>query len=88
MSDRKIENTVVTERNTMRCRMCGDELPVPLGDSEWFLGVMRLFIRCHRGCREGSVGQRTYFQAAWTPLADEPDLPAAGGRVLPRQNCR
>jgi hypothetical protein len=33
----------------MRCLVCGDEVPMPLGVIDWVAGVAKIFARCHEG---------------------------------------
>ena len=45
---------------TIRCTICGDEVPMPLGDIPWLCGVLAAFMASHTS--EPHTGKRTYFQ--------------------------
>lgn len=46
---RRQDNTVVdANTQTMRCNVCGDEVPLPLGDVGWFVAVIQAFAKAHR----------------------------------------
>ena len=45
---------------TVRCKICGDEIPIPLGDISWVCGVLGAFTGSHPGVPH--EGKRTYFQ--------------------------
>ena len=36
-----------TKTQTMRCTICGDEMPYPVGISEWFANVADAFMKAH-----------------------------------------
>jgi len=42
----------------LRCLVCGEEVPMPMGMVRWFAGVCRAFELAHRGCdgRKGKTG--------------------------------
>ena len=46
-------------RHTLRCDICADEIPFPLGDVAWVLAITRAFADAHRGRRH--QGGRTAF---------------------------
>lgn len=59
-SERRQDNTVVdATTQTMRCNVCGDEIPMPLGDVDWVCAVMRAFTKAHRG--NTHPGRRTWL---------------------------
>ena len=43
---------------TMRCEVCKEEVPIPLGKIDWTSSVMQAFVVAHRGCdgRKGKTG--------------------------------
>lgn len=54
----KSENAVCDLlRGTLRCLVCGDEVPMPLGDVAWVCDVAKAFARAHRGGKH--AGKRT-----------------------------
>lgn len=36
---------------SMRCLVCGDEVPIPIGACEWTAGVMKLFDKMHASAK-------------------------------------
>ena len=44
---------------TVKCDVCGDKIPLPLGTVKWVADVLSAFDDAHRGC--GGDGDRTYF---------------------------
>ena len=54
------DNTVIdAHTQTMRCTVCGDEVPIPLGDLRWASAVMRAFGAAHKAKAHGP--KRTWF---------------------------
>lgn len=47
---KKQDNTVIdANTQTMRCLVCGDEIPIPFGELKWVCKVMNAFADAHRG---------------------------------------
>ena len=43
------DNTIIdASTQTMRCNVCGDEVPIPMGILKWAATVMRAFALAHR----------------------------------------
>lgn len=62
------DNTVIDAiTQTMRCDVCGDEVPAPLGSLPWVSAVMLAFSEAHAG--ESHGGGRTRFS---TPTEQSP----------------
>ena len=48
------DNTVCDAKTqTLRCMVCGDEVPIPLGAVDWVVAVMKAFSEAHRGPHSG-----------------------------------
>ena len=45
--------------NTLRCRVCGDCVPMPRGSVRWVADVLRAFARAHR--QPGHATRQTWF---------------------------
>jgi len=41
---------------TLRCERCGEEVPIPVGVIDWFVGVTRAFSAAHADCEPRLVG--------------------------------
>jgi hypothetical protein len=55
------ENTVIdSNRQVMRCNICGEEIPMPYGECHWVVAVMKAFIRAHKGAH-GPGSKLTWF---------------------------
>jgi hypothetical protein len=54
-------NRTVVDANTetLRCLVCGDEIPIPLGVVPWVIKVMDAFMGAHSP--KEHTGQRTFF---------------------------
>jgi len=50
---------------TMRCEVCGDEVPIPFGILTWVSDVCKAFDRAHKDCN-GNPG-RTKFSTPRPP---------------------
>ncbi len=48
MSRRPDNTEIDATTQAMRCRVCGDEIPIPYGIIPWVAGVMKLFADAHR----------------------------------------
>jgi len=55
----KPRTVVDAATQTMRCDVCKDEVPIPLGSLGWVAAVCEAFDRAHRGCR-GVPGATTF----------------------------
>jgi hypothetical protein len=44
---------------TMRCNVCKDEVPIPLGSLDWVAAVCLAFDKAHRACK-GNPGRTTF----------------------------
>jgi hypothetical protein len=54
------DNTVCDAKTqTLRCTVCGDEVPIPLGTLSWVLAVMEAFSKEHSSSKH--EGRRTWF---------------------------
>ena len=47
------------ETQTIRCLVCQEEIPIPLGCMDWVNGVVRAYKRAHP--RHDHAAQRTWF---------------------------
>ncbi len=64
----RTENTTIDAvRQVMRCNVCGDEIPIPLGQLKWVCAVMSAFERAHRG-RQHMAGM-TRFTSSESEVA-------------------
>jgi hypothetical protein len=46
------DNTIVeADTQTMRCTVCGDVVPIPLGALSWCSAVMLAFAKAHKGAK-------------------------------------
>ena len=56
---------------TMRCELCGDEVPIPLGNCRWVSDVMQAFVSAHRGKHAANPDRRrkcrTWFSVPGHP---------------------
>ena len=44
----RTDNTIIDAvTQTMRCNVCGDEVPIPLGALSWCAAVMQSFAKAH-----------------------------------------
>jgi len=60
---------VDADTQTMRCTICGDEVPIPLGAPSWAGAVFRAFAQAHP--KTAHDGKRTYFATPPPPAKDE-----------------
>ena len=59
------DNSVIDqERRVMRCTVCGDEVPMPLGEARWVAAVMTAFARAHGGAGDHGGGRTMVWQNA------------------------
>ncbi|MCC7510205.1 MAG: hypothetical protein IT464_12665 [Planctomycetes bacterium] len=35
------------------CTHCSEQFPVPIGTTDWFVGVARVFVKVHARCKPG-----------------------------------
>jgi len=66
----KVKSAAVCDANTqtVRCEVCGDEIPIPIGPISWFVAVTQAFADIHLISPHKSVGA-----GFSTPVAPEDD---------------
>jgi hypothetical protein len=59
MTSPRYYTVIDANTQTMRCEVCGDEVPIPLGGLSWVVKVMKAFASEHRRCN-GNSGRTTF----------------------------